>query len=70
MQVDKFTSLQVDELLVILYANRCSFVTVSFMQVDELTSLQVDELLVMLLAYLVLLLLCLSCKFTSLQVYK
>ncbi|EFC73035.1 hypothetical protein HMPREF0660_01222 [Prevotella melaninogenica D18] len=49
MQVDKFTGGQVDELLVILYANRCSFVTVSFMQVDELTSLQVDELLVMLL---------------------
>ena len=70
MQVDKFTGGQVDELLVILYANRCSFVTVSFMQVDEFTSGQVDELLVMLLTYLVLLLLCRSCKWTSLQVYK
>ena len=50
LQVDEFTGLQVDELLVILYANRCSFVTVSFMQVDEFTSQQVDELLVILYA--------------------
>ena len=50
MQVDKFIGGQVDELLVILYGNRCSFVTVSFLQVDEFTSLQVDELLVILYA--------------------
>ena len=59
-----------DELLVILYANRCSFVTVSFMQVDEFTSPPVDELLVILLTYPVLLLLCLYYKLTSLQVDK
>ena len=47
LQVDKLTSLQVDELLVILYVNLCSF-TLAFVQVDELTSLQVDELLVIL----------------------
>ena len=51
VQVDELTSLQVDELLVILYVNPRSFI-LCFLQVDELTSLQVDELLVILYANL------------------
>ena len=49
LQVDKLTSLQVYELLVILYVN-LRFFTLAFVQVDKLTSLQVDELLVILYA--------------------
>ena len=51
LQVDELTSLQVYELLVILYVNPRSFI-LCFLQVDELTSLQVDELLVILYANL------------------
>ena len=67
----KLTSLQVYKLTscLLFFKDMFSCYFVSFVQVDELISLQVDELLVILYAN-PRSFIWLSCKLTSLQVYK